>query len=91
MSKFKVGDKIVPVDKSYPFSGLSNSNAWRNARNYGQYFLYVSGFIQQEGKTYYVCDMTIVDVGGDYFLEKELVPYKPKLKKFLEEYRKENK
>lgn len=71
MSKFKIGDKVVPKSKSYGCS-LKSSNAWINSQKMDQPFLYVV----MVGEYKYSCDETKGNITGDYFKEKDLVLYK---------------
>ena len=71
MSKFKVGDRVVPVSKSVG-SSFGNSGTWNRAKKRNQPFLLVVDFIS----TYIVCDVNIKTDTGDYFLESDLTPFK---------------
>jgi hypothetical protein len=80
--KFKVGDKVVVVDKTI---GDSFSWNWDKARD-SQGFLYVneSNFkCTINGMVPYVCGER--QIGGDYFNESDLIPYVEK-----QETKKEN-
>lgn len=70
MSKFKVGDKVVPVSKSLCCI-LELSNAWLNAMAKNQPFLFVIKI--EKG---ILCDENVNSICGDYFLESDLIPYK---------------
>jgi len=70
MSKFKVGDKVVPMDAMY--GDLSCSIAWSNAKGMSQPFLYVN----RVEKEHYVCDEVLDCLSGDHFREKDLELYK---------------
>lgn len=68
-SKFKVGDKVVPVSKSvWGKSSLSMNEA----KKLKQPFLYVTGF--QEEYNAVICDSRQSKT-GDFFLESDLIHY----------------
>lgn len=77
MSKFKVGQKVVPISKS-TCGDLESSSVWNKAKSMNQPFIYVTGF---ESKGRIVCAYNETN-HGDYFLEKDLVPYIEPPKKF---------
>lgn len=69
MSKFKIGDKVVPFSKTSGQS-LEHSGNWAMAQDINQPFLYVNSF---EGTGAYACGYR--DVHGDFFNEVDLVLY----------------
>lgn len=69
-SKFKVGDKVVPVSKSVN-GNLRSSLHWKKAKTTG--YLYVTGFAQHNNSI--ICACYLSDGGGDYFLESDLIHY----------------
>lgn len=72
MSKFKVGDKVVPVSKSAGMlTGLEHSNAWKDAIKIKQPYLYIS-FIRNKLVD---CCVSKGKPFGDCFLESDLIPY----------------
>jgi hypothetical protein len=82
--KFKVGDKVVPHQKTAG-SHLSNSTVWKKARLNNQPCLCISHVSKNyTGSQKYVC-RNIIGGGGDYFNEEDLTLYKeegtPKFKK----------
>jgi len=70
MSKFKVGDPVVPVSKSVG-SGFENSGTWNRAKERNQPFLFVVDFLGNA----IVCDVNINSESGDFFLESDLIPF----------------
>jgi hypothetical protein len=72
MSKFKIGDKVVPMSK---LTGLPliDSSAWNNAKNLKQPYLVVMR-IPINKYDVYTCDV-IPSGAGDFFLESDLIPY----------------
>ena len=74
--KFKVGDKVVPVDKTV-WGDLSQSGSWKKAQAKNQPFLFVNvvGYVRQGGEIVpYLCS-DIIKQSGDYFNESDLIPY----------------
>src|SRR5690554_6041677 len=75
MSKFKVGDKVVPISKSVmPNDTLDDSVVWSRARDKGQKFLYVTGYNEYGDVVCY--DEKTKYRNGDYFKESDLILYK---------------
>jgi hypothetical protein len=83
--KFKVGDKVVPISKTYKeYQGLRNSSNWNKAKD-GQGFLYVLDPIKafaeyllgQKGNPY-ILSTRKDSHSGDFFMESDLIPYKTK-------------
>lgn len=70
MSKFKVGDPVVPVSKSVGLA-LENSNTWRWAKEKHQPYLFV---IAVSGINFKCSDCSL-DTAGDFFLESDLIPF----------------
>jgi len=70
MSKFEVGDRVIPRSKSTGVS-FKNSNALGAAKRINQPFLFVIGFFE----TKIECGANIASKIGDYFLESDLIPY----------------
>lgn len=68
--KFKAGDKVVPVSKSY-YRTLERS-VWTTGKKQG--FLYVNKISIENNKLYYTCNYS-PNTNGDFFLESDLVPY----------------
>jgi len=72
MSKFKIGDKVVPVSKSAGIlTELEHSNAWKDAIKIKQPYLYIS-FIRNKLVD---CCVSKGKPFGDCFLESDLIPY----------------
>lgn len=73
MSRFKVGDKVVPVSKSVCGSSLEHSVVWKYAKQMGQSYLFLNKI---EGYTH-ICDIEVNngEIRGDFFLESDLIPY----------------
>ena len=74
MTKFHVGDKVVPINKTFSpklYGGLSKSNMWKIAQEKDQNFLYV---VRTCADGSYVCSDT-QESTGDYFNESDLIPY----------------
>ena len=64
--KFKVGDKVVPIDKTVEgYGGLELSAVWRKNKERG--YIVVESQPDEE-YNYYTCE-------GDYFNESDLTPY----------------
>lgn len=79
MEKFEIGQKVVPISKSYG-DPLDKSNAWKNAKHDNQPFLYVVNTkISMDVGEVILCS-NISTGTGDYFLEKDLVPYEEEFK-----------
>ena len=73
MTKFKVGDKVVPHSKSI-WGNLESSAAWRNAKEECQPFLYVNNIhIGHPTDGDYACGYT--RQSGDFFNESDLEFY----------------
>jgi predicted nucleic acid-binding Zn-ribbon protein len=70
MSKFQVGQKVVPVSKSV-WGQLNESTVWKEAQ--GQGFMFINGFDHEENA--YVCGSENSELDGDFFLESDLIPY----------------
>lgn len=68
---YKIGDKIVPHDKSVGCS-LGNSDEWEKAQASGQKFLYVTSI---DDDRCYWCALTLNDASSEYFFEDDLTPY----------------
>lgn len=75
-SKFKIGDKVVPISKTMDgrIPGLENSACWKKALGMNQPFIYVKRTPVEDGIPEYVCSHNDVE-GGDYFHERDLVEY----------------
>lgn len=71
-SKFKVGDKVVPVKKSVGIK-LSKSINWIIAQRKEQNFLYVICYEDSKVVCSHFPDEP--DGDGDYFLESDLIHY----------------
>lgn len=74
MTKFKKGDKVVPVSKNY-YGKLRDSVVYKRARELGQEFLYVIDYKSIEGNVVVRCQSHNDGYGGDYFLESDLIFY----------------
>ncbi len=70
MSKFKIGDKVVPVSKSI-MGPLKYSIAWRRAIKKKQPFL----FVMKIEEDTFICNEDSTRVTGDFFLESDLLPF----------------
>lgn len=68
--KFKVGDKVVCISKTYPgFEDLDRSCVWKASKKRG--YAYVSRIV---GNRISVVDkMKEVGQGGDYFRKEDLI------------------
>ena len=71
MTKYKVGDKVVPISKSV-WGGLGESEVFSTAEKLGLPYLFITGYDAEEGA--YACDYERSD-GGDFFAESDLIPY----------------
>ena len=79
MGRFKIGDKVVPIDKTVnDYGELNDSIVWNKAKHDNQPYLYVAGFDDEEHA--YVCSKYIIDdeIDGDFFNESDLIPYEEK-------------
>lgn len=75
VAKFEQGDKVVPVSKSV-WNSLNDSRVWQRAKDEGQPYLIVRKYTREHKKNeMVVCASVCGKVGGDYFLESDLVPY----------------
>lgn len=82
MTKFNVGDKVVPISKTVDWNTLNRttnhldkSSAWNKALENEQKYLYVN--IIDEIRNLYTCSNEPYG-GGDYFHESDLTLYKNK-------------
>ena len=74
MTKFNVGDKVVPISKTVKgFDNLKNSTNWNKAQEVNQPFLYIQYFDGDVNA--YVCNLNKAEGGGCYFNESDLIPY----------------
>jgi len=71
MNKFKIGDKVVPIDKTRG-NGLRSSAHWAMARDMNQPFLYVNSCGSEH---VYACGYSKSTVSGDFFNEVDLILY----------------
>lgn len=77
MSKFKKGQKVVPVSKTVSgYGDLSSSGVWNDSKARG--FVYVTEV--NEDKEQYTCSREAGHYAGDFFKESDLIPY-------IEEYK----
>lgn len=74
MSNFKIGDRVVPHNKSV-WSSLSESTHWSSAQRKNQPFLYITGFDTSEGKPVCTCAYNNNPDDGDFFLHSDLSLY----------------
>lgn len=75
MTKFKIGDRVVPVSKSV-YGSLENSCVWTQAQEKDQPFIYVTGYEgASNNKDVIMCDVDYNSGTGDFFLENDLVKY----------------
>ncbi|TKI53134.1 hypothetical protein FC756_25655, partial [Lysinibacillus mangiferihumi] len=78
MTKFNVGDKVVPISKTVGGYGrLEESCAWNRVKSNKKPFLYVTGF--EENDKFYICGVE-EGRGIDFFNESDLIPYKKETK-----------
>lgn len=82
MTKFNVGDKVVPISKTVDWNTLNRttnhldkSSAWNKALENEQKYLYVN--IIDKIRNLYTCSNEPYG-GGDYFHESDLIPFKTK-------------
>ena len=82
MTKFNVGDKVVPISKTIDWNTLNRktnhldeSDIWKRALTNEQAYLYVNSI--EESRNIYICSNERGG-GGDYFHESDLGFYKPK-------------
>lgn len=84
--KFKVGDRVVPIDKTNRTKGLETSSNWMKNGGKEQGYLYVS----RVANDYYSCSAN-KHGAGDFFAEEDLISYEgcnviaPKEKTVLQE------
>ncbi|MET4560789.1 hypothetical protein ABIA69_001933 [Lysinibacillus parviboronicapiens] len=75
MTKFNVGDKVVPINKTVEgYDNLRDSKNWNKAQKVNQPFLYVQYF--DDSVNAYVCNVNEGPCEGCYFNESDLIPYK---------------
>lgn len=82
MTKFNIGDKVIPISKTVDWNTLNRvtdhldkSGVWNRASGNEQTFLYVSSI--DKFRNLYICSNE-QDGDGDYFHESDLIPYKTK-------------
>lgn len=82
MTKFNVGDKVVPISKTVDWNTLNRvkdhlneSGTWNRALSNEQTYLYVNSI--DRFNNLYICSNE-QGGGGDYFHESDLTPYKTK-------------
>lgn len=82
MTKFNVGDKVIPISKTVDWNTLNRvtdhldkSGVWNRASGNEQTFLYVSSI--DKFRNIYICSNE-QNGDGDYFHESDLIPYKTK-------------
>lgn len=82
MTKFNVGDKVVPISKTVDWNTLNRttnhldkSSAWNEALENEQKYLYVNNI--DKFRNIFTCSNE-PDGSGDYFHESDLTPYKTK-------------
>lgn len=82
MTKFNVGDKVVPISKTVDWNTLNRvkdhlneSGTWNRALSNEQPYLYVNSI--DKFRNLYICSNECGG-GGDYFHESDLTPYKTK-------------
>lgn len=71
MTKFNIGDKVVPISKSVCGS-LGSSNVWLRAQEKKQGFIYVNSYETNGDVT---CSDELDYNSGDFFTESDLVLY----------------
>lgn len=69
--KYKVGDKVIPIDKTYGMP-LFSSSEWNKAKAHGQEYLYVVWILRSD---IYALGHNKNAHSGDVFKEEDLVPY----------------
>lgn len=97
MSKFKVGDKVIPMRKSI---GCRHDRNWDEAQARGQKFMYVIRIMRayevtddggNEGDVGYSINMIKGDISGNHYIESDLMLYmnyteETTLEDFIEKY-----
>lgn len=77
MQKYKIGEKVVPFQKTAEgYGSLCDSCVWESAKAKGQPFLYVTRYeILEEGDTVYTYTLDALENSntGDYFNEEDFV------------------
>jgi hypothetical protein len=84
LAEFHVGDRVVPISKSF-MGPLEKSVVWGSAQRKGQNFLYVRNVLRDDEDwgdvlgnhpgLVYECSVAYPNYGGDYFLPQDLKPY----------------
>jgi hypothetical protein len=80
--KFKIGDKVVPISKSFgkPFEECCY---WKMSKEENQNFLYICGTYKKD----YICRNTNeCESEGNYYSETDLMYYKHNLSKLTLEF-----
>ncbi len=76
MSKFEVGDRVIPVSKSIGY-GLNHADGeWAIAKTMNQPFLIVRGIYTPRVQCSAIADSRL----GEFFLESDLVPFEDAIK-----------
>jgi hypothetical protein len=70
---YTVGDKVIIIGKSY-YGSLSSSGVYKQIKTSGQEYGYITRIKHDNGDYYVVSDVES-NFGGDYFREKDLLPY----------------
>jgi len=68
MSKFKVGDKVIPKSKS---TGISFERYKIFLRGFNPKYLFITSIYSSDIR----CDVDLHDTAGYFFLESDLIPY----------------
>ena len=74
--KYKVGDKVVPINKTAGEWGNLKYSIWMGSDK-KQGFLYITKIVcgtTSRGYADYICDVTESN-SGDFFMESDLIPY----------------
>jgi hypothetical protein len=76
MKRIRPGMKVVPFQKTAAnWNGLNLSNAWRQAQQVGQPYLFVIGFSKHNPKAW-ILDFEMNDIlDGDYFNRSDFEIY----------------
>jgi hypothetical protein len=74
--KFKIGDKVVPISKSFgkPFEECI---FWKKAISLNQNFLYINEInCKRTYEIYYTCGTIKDEMTGNFYSETDLIKYK---------------
>lgn len=75
---FKVGEKVVPLQKTVPTWGdLSSSMHWQTAQENNQGYLFVTGYKEDQSSVLILNEIESELNSGDYFYQEDVIRYEP--------------